>query len=342
MMGRVGLTRSIQAAVAAALVLGGAVLAGCGEAEPKRSVDARAEVLQFYAADAPVVAVLRPQPVAGVVELDRAAESLPVWRTLRRTVRGWLGAAGLGAGELRRLVRPKEPIEEFDASALALGAATPADLAYRRALLVLVTDQSELLERLLGREAAAGRLRRVEQVDEAVLYRGHVASYAIRDGVLVSARHIADVRTAIERRDGDSDLQLDEDVVQGVFDELEPQGPLLVYASLDGVREADLGLRALGRGAPWTGTLNRTAATARVVDGELRIAEVSVTDGEQLESADLPIGAEPSPFEIDASAAATLIPIEGPVRGLLAGLGPVEGEATAGAEEVRLQVRQAP
>ncbi|MGH2981725.1 MAG: hypothetical protein ACRDKV_06760 [Solirubrobacterales bacterium] len=336
-----GLIGSKPAAVATALSLF-AVAAGCGESGVKRSVDARSEVLQFFAADAPAVAMLRPEPVRDVVELNRAADGVPIGSELRHMTLAPLHAAGLDLEKLRRLVQPQEPIEGIDAAALALGAATPTDLSDRRPLLVLATDQAEMLSRHFRRSEQAGRLRRVGGLDEAVLYRNPVASYGVRDGVLVSARHLPDVRTAIERRDGDSDLRLDEDVVRSLFTQLDTQGPLLVYASLDAVREADLGIRTLAQAAPWTGRLDQTAATAAPAGEALRIEVLSKAAGEGLGSPDLPIGAEPTPFEIDASSAASLIPFEGPIRMLLAGLGPVEGQATASSDEVRLQLTTAP
>lgn len=324
-------------AIVLAVVLAIAMV-GCGQSTAKRAVDARTEVLRFFAVDAPVVAVLRPEPAAGVVALDRAAADVPLWTSLRSMVLGPLYAAGLGRAHLARLVRPGAEIEGIDAAALALGAETPAALAAHRSLLVLATDQAELLSELLRRSADAGQLQRVGRLDEATLYRNPVASYGVRDGVLVSAARLADVRAAIERRDGDSDQQLDEDIVQSLFNDLEAQGPLLVYADLDGVRKADPGLRTLGQVAPWTGMLGPTAASARAVDGSMQIEDFSKATGDGFGSSDLPIGTEPSRFEINASVAASLIPFEGPIRTLLSDLGPVTGEATATSDEVRLHV----
>jgi hypothetical protein len=330
------LMQSKAAAIALAIVLTAAIT-GCGESTPKRAVDARTEVVRFFAANAPAVAVLHPEPVADVVALNRAAEGTPAWTALRGMVLGPLHAAGLGRTQIARLVRTNQAIEGVDASALALGAATPADLAAHDPLLVLATDQSQLLSRLLRHSAGNGKLRSAGQLHEATLYRSPGYAYAVRDGVLVSGHHLADVRTAIERRDGDSDQQLDEDVVESLFNDLTTQGPLLVFANLDDVRQADPGLRALGRQAPWTGMLGPSAATAQAAHGSLRIEEFSNATGGGFGSADLPIGTVPSHFGISASSAAFLIP-PGPIRMLLAGLAPIAGEATATSDQVRLQL----
>lgn len=330
------LMRSKAAAIALAMVLAAAI-AGCGESTPKRAVDARTEVVRFFAADAPVVAVVHPEPTADVVALNRAADGTPAWTSVRDMVLGPLHAAGLGRAQIAHLVRANQPIAGIAASALALGAATPADLAAHRPLLVLATDQSVLLSRLLRHAAANGKLRRAGHLHEATLYRSPAYAYAVRDGVLVSSPRLADVRTAIDRRDGNSDKQLDEDVVESLFNGLTTQGPLLVYANLDHVRQADPGLRTLGQQAPWTGMLGPTAATAQAVDGSLRIEDFSNATGGGFSSADLPLGTEPSHFEISASTAASLLP-PGPVQTLLAGLAPMTGEATATSDQVRLQL----
>ena len=330
------LMRSKAAAIALAMVLTAAI-AGCGESTPKRAVDARTEVVRFFAADAPVVAVVHPEPMADVVALNRAADGTPAWTSVRGMVLGPLHAAGLGRAQIARLVRANQPIAGVAASALALGAATPADLGAQRPLLVLATDQSGLLSRLLRHAAANGKLRRAGRLHEATLYQSPAYAYAVRDGVLVSSPRLADVRTAIERRDGNSDQQLDEDVVESLFDGLTTQGPLLVYANLDDVRQADPGLRTLGQQAPWTEKLGPTTATAHAVDGSLRIEDFSNTTGGEFNSGDLPLGTEPSHFDISASSAAFLLP-PGPVQTLLAGLAPMIGEATATSDQVRLQL----
>jgi hypothetical protein len=333
------LMRSKTASIGLALLFAATAVAGCGdEGQPKRAVDARNEVLGFFAADAPVVAVLRPLPAADLVALDRAGAGSPVSVAVRGMVLGPLHVAGLGRRRLARLVEPQEEIEGVAASSAALGAPTPEDLAAKRPLLILATDQDELLTKLLDRAAEDGKLRRAGRLDKATLYRAPSQAFAARDGVLVSAQSLGQVRTAIGRRDGDSDQQLDEDVVHSLFNDLDPQGPLLVYADLAEVREVDAGLRALGKQAPWTGELGPTGASVRAVDGSLRIEDFSKTTGGDLDSGEVPIGTEPSKFEIVPSSVPALIPGAGPVRELLTGLGPLQGEATASSDEVRINL----
>jgi hypothetical protein len=324
-----------SAAIALALTLC-AGLPACGESNAKRSADARSEVVDFFAVNAPVVAFLRPDSPAALAGLDRTASSLPAWQRFRSMVLGPLHAAGLGRAQLLRLVRPREEVEGLDAAALALGAATPEDLTAGRPLLVLATDQTDLLSELMQQASRSGTLTRAGTLDDAALYEGRDASFAARDGVLVSAPTLAQVRTAILRRDGDSDEQLDEDVVESLFGELGEQGPLLVYADLAS-GESDPGLRALRARKGWIGRLGQTATSVRAENGALQIEVFAKSTGGDLASAQVPLGSEPTPFYYDRTGvAAELHP--GPLRDLLIGLTPISGQATATSDEVRLHV----
>jgi hypothetical protein len=327
--------RGTPATIALSLMLV-AGFAACGESGVKRSVDARAEALSFFAKEAPVVALLRTQSPADVVELNRAAAGLPAWQRLRGLVLGPLHDAGLGQSRLRNLVRPSEEVEGLDAAALTIGAATPEDLAGGFPLLVLATDQAELLSTYMRRTAAAGALQPRGKLDDALLYEGRKAAFAIRDGVLVSAPSIGLVRSAIARRDGDSDERLDDNAVESLFESLDEPGPMLVYADLGYVREADPGLTQLTDKAPWTGKLGETVASVRAQDGAVMIEDFSKSTDE-LTSGELPLGAEPSGFEITADSAGVLVE-PGPILDLLTGLAPIRGEATASSDEVRLHV----
>jgi hypothetical protein len=328
--------RAKTAMVALAMLIVAAPV-GCGTSGPKRSVDARTEALRFFAVNAPVVAVLRPQPWSAVLALNDAAGSIPAWMDMREGVLGPLVAAGVSAPELAKILQAGQDVEGAEATAIALGSATPDDLAAGRALLVLSSDQSDLLAGLLRQQTQAGKLKPAGKLDEASLYRGPGAAFAVRDGVLISAARLADVRTAIERRDGDTDLQLDEDVVNSLFNDLQTQGPLLAYANLAGIRDADPGMQRLADQAPWTGKLGPTAATA-YASGGVRIEEFSKTTSGNFTSSELPFGATPSSFKIDSSGVATLIPAPGPIRTLLTAMAPISGEATASSDEVRLHV----
>jgi hypothetical protein len=304
-----------------ALALAAAVWAGCDTSEPKRAVDARTEVLHFFAVDAPVVALLRPEPVSDVIELDRAAQDDPAWARVRALVLEPLHAAGLSLERVRRLVRPEEEIEDVEAAAFAIGAATPEDLADRRPLLVLATDRAEQLSALMRRSAAAGMLRPSGELNEAELYTNPVAAYAVRDGVLLSAPDLAGVRAAIERRDGDSDEQLDEDVVRSELDELVESGPLSLYGNVAELGE-DPEVQQLISRAPWIGSADSLVASVQADLGSVEI-EAVVDFEESLEPGDIPFeeGQDPDPLGFP-----------------LPGLGAVRGVGSISEDEVRLRL----
>jgi hypothetical protein len=312
--------RRKAAAIGLALLLAATAGAGCGEGRAKRAVDARTEVLEFYGVDAPVVAVLRPLPSADVLALDRAASGRPAWDDLRADVAGPLQAAGLGPRQLARLVEPREEIEGVDAAALALGAPTPEDLAAKRPLLVLTTDQDELLARLFARAAGQGLLQPAGRLDDAQLYRSPSDAFAVRDGVLVSAHTLGEVRTAIERRDGDSDLQLDNDVVHSIFNDFDPQGPLLVYANVPRIA-AEPEVR------------NHISDRAVLESGEDAAASVrAVADSIEVDVV-VRLGQEPGPSET------TLTETPQPLRLLAPGLGALSGVGSLSGDQVRLHLK---
>jgi hypothetical protein len=334
------LMRSKQAIALALLVA--AALAGCGESQSKRAVDARTEVLRFYSVDSPVVAVLPGNPSAAMADFDTSVPTLPAWERLRTAAVAPLHAAGLGGSGLAQLVRTHDRIAGVDAVALAVGAPTPEDLTAATPLLVFATDQSDLLADRFREFVRAGNLRAAGKVDDAQLYRNADAAYAVRDGVLVSAPRLSEVRTAIERRDGDSDRQLDEDVVRSIFDKPGIAGPLLVYADLRRAREADPGLDALAAQLPWLAAAGQAAAAARPVGNALHLDAVLRMES-NVDPAGQPFATASPSFSIADSDLSALGSQPGdPLRTLIAGLAPVSGTGTSSSEEVRLRADVSP
>ena len=328
-------------AIALSLVVAAAA-AGCGESESKRAVDARTEVLRFYSVDAPVVAMLPANPPQTIADLDRAVPSLPAWERLRDAALDPLRAAGLSESDLTQLAHPHDQISGVDAAAMAIGAPTPDSLSGAEPLLVFATDQSDLLAERFSAAAKRGDLRSAGELDDAQLYENADAAYAIRDGVLVSAPRMREVRDAIERRDGDSDRQLDEDVVRSIFGEPGIAGPLLVYADLRRAREADPSLEGLAGQQPWVAAAGQAAASARPVGNALQL-DVVVRMDSSLDPSQQPFGTATASFSIRApEVAAPGTEPSDPLRSLIAGLAPVEGEGTSSSDEVRLRAEVSP
>ncbi|MEK6278219.1 MAG: hypothetical protein AABM29_09435 [Actinomycetota bacterium] len=340
------LGRLAVALLFAATLAGSSALTGCGESDgPKRAVDAHTEALRFYGVDTPVVALLGNRPAADLASLERAATGLPAWYRLSNSILDPLRAAGIDYGELQRLMRPQDQIEGVRAAALAVGIPTAGPLDPSRSLVVLASDQTELLDHLLRLSEDEGRLRATGRLDEARLYANEDAAYAARDGVLVSTPSLAGVRAALQRRDGDSDLQLDEGVVNDLLGDLRTEGPLEIYANLDRVIEADPAARELAALTPWVEALGQAGASASPVDGKLRV-EVLATTREELQPGDLPAGDVPTSFTLAADDVDSILQARAgspdTLRHLLLGVAPVSGEATAGQDEIHAEALLSP
>ena len=94
----------------------------------------------------------------------------------------------------------------------------------------------------------------------------------------MAAPTLASVRMALERRDGDSDEQLDEGVVNDLRNDLPIDGPLDVYANLQEVIESNPKLQALAARTPWMQALDQGALSARAIGSELQVELVLRTD----------------------------------------------------------------
>jgi hypothetical protein len=82
------------------------------------------------------------------------------------------------------------------------------------------TDRPEDLDALLANAIASGDLDAAGEYDNAKLYRAPGAAFAVRDGVLVAARTLAEVRHALTIRDGDDSRQLNDRDIAGALDEV--------------------------------------------------------------------------------------------------------------------------
>ena len=90
-----------------ALGIAALALAGCGSSGPKRTVDAQAEALRFFPADAPLVALLDTAPGAAPERAAMAAElaGFGPWESIRSAIEVRLAAAGITVGDLAALLQ---------------------------------------------------------------------------------------------------------------------------------------------------------------------------------------------------------------------------------------------
>jgi hypothetical protein len=247
----------------AALGIVALALAGCGSSGPKRTVDAQAEALRFFPAGTPLVALLGTAPESAPQRAAMAAAlaGFPPWESIHSAFLARLSAAGLPVGGLAALLRSEDPEPEDGLPVSQLAAGLEPGPTGPRPLVVLVTDQPEAMERLFRRAAASGPLRPVGESDEARLYDSGGTAFAVRDGVMLAARDPAQLRAAIQRRDGDSEGQLDDAEVESLLGELPREEQLEAYADVPALRREDPEAAALAQRQPWIRRLGKAAAS---------------------------------------------------------------------------------
>jgi hypothetical protein len=253
---------SLAAFGMAALAL---ALAGCGSSGPKRTVDARAEALRFFPADAPLVALVDTSPTLLPAREALAADvaGLTPWEAIRSQFLARLSTARIPVAGLDSLLRDQgeEPADGLPASQLAVGLSPGPGLARSKTFVVLVTDRPEAMDQMFAHSVAAGGLRPAGSDDEAHIYSSRDSAFAVRDGVMLAAQTPAELRAAIDLRDGDRDAQLDDGEVKSLLAKLPGDAPLEAYADMAQLRRRDPAAAALANSEPWTRRLGKAAAS---------------------------------------------------------------------------------
>jgi len=316
--------------------------------EPKRAVDPRAEALRFFPADTQVIAALRIDRRAAIAELDGALGDLGALRRLRATVDSFPRVAGLDSQALVDLALPEDPalapVPEVFLGAINGDALRSGDL-----LFVMPTERADELEEMFGSSVDDGRLQNSGEYDEASLYQGKDVAFAVRDGVLLAARDIDRLQLAIDSRDGDADLHLDDDEVDAALDEVPQAGPLLVYLDVNGADDragviaVDPAIRAMFEEAPWTTSLAGLAMslspqnTGVTVDIEARLLETTQPDLEP------PLSEAPSAIVLTREEIGRVLggsmDAASPIRSTVSALAPIRGQAYLADEQLIAKLR---
>ena len=198
-----------------------------GDAEPRRTLDSRAEAVRFFGADTRAVILVRsdmPRSTQKAVDLARAVH--PYLGASISAIGSRLNAAGIDPAELMRLGRPEE--RDGPGSELIAGLVRAPDGT--DALFVLPTDRPEDLERFFEGAERAGGLDAAGEYDDAVLFQSDGAAFALRDGVVVAATDLASVRRALAIRDGVESRQLDDGDVSGALEDVPTRAPVHLVA----------------------------------------------------------------------------------------------------------------
>jgi hypothetical protein len=229
------------------LVLAVLVLPGCGsdpspgDAEPRRTLDSRAEAVRFFGAGTRALVLLRSDMPRPAADVESVVGAYPGMADLVAEAQELLAGAGIAPHALLRLGRNEEG--EGPGTELAAGFA-PAPSG-PRLLLVMPTDRPEDLERLLVDASADGRIVPAGEYDDASLYRADNGALASRDGVLVAATGMPELRRALAVRDGDAARQVDDGKVAAILDEVPTRAPVHIVLRR-GERFAALALRPDG------------------------------------------------------------------------------------------------
>jgi hypothetical protein len=310
------------------IALSVALLAGCGTSQTKRAVDSRTEVLRFFPADAQVVALLRTDLSSGnQLALDRAASGIPVWTRLRARLLRQLDAAGLSLDALRPALRPD--VESPGPPELAAGAASASAIAAGRPLVILATDHADRLYRVVNDAAKGGHLQPAGSYHEARLYRSRLAVFAVRDGVLVIAAGLGQIRTALDTRDGDRYAHLNDGEVEQLLGELPVDAPLEIYANSGTIAETDPAVRAMTAAAPWIAALGESAVGVHASGSAVAI-DVIAKASEASGTAQPPFGEAPTRVAFTGSGLRGLATTSAarPLLSALIGAAPAAGVAS--------------
>lgn len=221
------------------------LLPGCGgsdptpgDAEPRRTLDSRAEAVRFFDAGTRVLVLLRSDMPRPTAELGAIAAGYPGLAELVTEAEALLAEAGIPPRALLRLGRRED--REGPGTELAAGYSPgPSGTGL---LLVMPTDRPEDLDRLLAEAEASGRLSPAGEYDDANLYRSREGALASRDGVLIAATSVPELRRALAVRDGDEDQHVDDGKVAGIIDEVPTHAPIHIVVRR-GERFAALAVR---------------------------------------------------------------------------------------------------
>jgi hypothetical protein len=210
-----------------------ALLPGCGsdpspgDAEPRRTLDSRAEAVRFFHADTQALVLVRSDmPRSAQEAVDLARDVHPYLRALVMEVDTRLDASGIDPAEVMRLARPEE--RDGPGSELVAGLVRAPDGT--DALFVLPTERPDDLERLFEDAERDGGVSAAGEYDNAVLFRSDSAAFALRDGVLVAAADLASLRRALAIRDGVEARQLDDGDVSGALEDVPARAPVHLVA----------------------------------------------------------------------------------------------------------------
>ncbi len=241
-----------------AIFLSAVAMAGCGDSNekpglqpPKRALDPRAEALRFFPAGTQIVFLLDTVDPDALATLDQDGLAIRTWSGLRGNIDTRLREAGVDSDQILNLSRTEQNQTDLPAPELVMGAEDDRHLERQGPLFVLPTDKGVELAALFDSLAQSGPLEPAGSFDEAHLFSGPAIAFAVRDGVLIGAGSIRQLRSAIKTRDGDSKAQLDDAAVSASLTKLPDDPALKAYVVSGGDNGLATAMPNLLAAAPW-------------------------------------------------------------------------------------------
>ena len=271
------LRAAMRRLLASLLVLVGLVVSGCGGGDDSGS--ALDSALAFLPKDTPF-AFVADTDVEGdqYKNVSDLIDKFPFGDQVKATIRGQLEQLGGG-------VDFNDDVKPVLGNPAVLGAAdteTVTGDASNYILAIQAKDQGaleDLVDKLNPRETG--------DASGATLYEAGGTDFAVKDDLFVIADSQEQLKSALERADGDD--HFDEDTFSEALDGL-PDGALMrLYVDVEGLLESDPG-SADARKVKWIGALRSLGLTATAKDDAVDVDFRLRTEGD-LSDEELPIAA---------------------------------------------------
>lgn len=290
--------------VASALAV---ALAACGnddgKLEPKRTIDARNEAVRYFPRETPFVALVDPTPTddSDPAEVIAQIAAVPAVGAFAGNDIGFAGRQGLTASQLSPFLDTQDPTLGAESTQIAVGV-TPTGTPTEDSLIVVVTDDPERTDGLIADGAPAAGLDPAGKLDGADLYKGDEAALSVRDGVILLAGTIDEVKSAIRTRDSESDIQLDDGLVDDTLDDLPQDAALRAFVDIGALARSDPGISALASGS--TGWIQALGAAGVSIDPGENGGPADISMVAKIDNGDrslIPIEERPQRVELDAA-----------------------------------------
>ena len=257
------------------LVLGLLALAGCGGGDDSGS--ALDDALAVLPKDAPFAVAVDTNPDSDQVKaLDKLLGKFPFSGQIKEGLKNGIEDSGGG-------LNFDEDVKPVLGNPLVLGAVSADGITGDSNNLVgaVRAKDKDKLDDLISKT----KPEKTGEASGATLYRESDTTFAVKDDLVVFANDNAQLKSALERADGDD--HLDEDTFAEGLSGLPDSALMRIYADVEALLKSDPG-SADARRIKWIAALRELGATVTAKDDSLDIDFRARTEGD-LSDDDLPI-----------------------------------------------------